>query len=300
MACIACPRDACGPSLGVKATIARIQRNMPGLIGLPVRTRQIRPRFHPRGIAADSGESSSEGRVTVRSDRLCRDPAIVGRRQHQVLLVAPCGSRPSWRPSRLARARAMQPDRWTRCPALRWERATRAVPSKALQVRKSEKRQRPPTRGSDAAPARPAADAVRAAAGGLLGGAGFSIRVPTTAYISPALGTTERYGGGDHSVGPRTWFFWSTWSAAATGAVQVSSPNCAPTTAAGRRTTPGRGCPGSRSASSVPRRPAGTVTGRGSASWSSPPAPEAGFSGSSSKGRETRTRTRQHHPGING
>ena len=59
---------------------------------------------------ADEGRNRSVGPV-------CRGPAIVvGRRQHPVLLVAPCGSRPSWRPSRLARA--IQPGRWTRCPAL--------------------------------------------------------------------------------------------------------------------------------------------------------------------------------------
>ena len=107
--------------------------------------------------------------------------------------------------------------------------------------------------GSDAAPARRPADVVRAAAGDVLGDAGFSIRCGPQSTSVPHRGRPNRSGGGpfgrardaaartsspDSSV--KTWFIWSTWSAAATGAVQCRAPHCAPTTAAGRRTTPGR------------------------------------------------------------
>ena len=62
--------------------------------------------------------------------------------------------------------------------------AMRAVPSKALRGRKGRETGEAACQGSDAAPARPVADAVRAGAGGFLGDAGFSIRVPTAEYIS--------------------------------------------------------------------------------------------------------------------
>ena len=78
-------------TVGCQAGMARIQRNIPVLTGVPVRTRRVRPRFHPRGIAAYSGKPSSGGDRSVGT--AFRAPAIVvGRRQHPVLLVAPCGS----------------------------------------------------------------------------------------------------------------------------------------------------------------------------------------------------------------
>ena len=80
----------------------------------------------------------------------------------------------------------------------RWDRASRAVPSKARQVRKSEKRQRPRTKA--VTPPRPDG-LVRAAAGDVLGDAGFSIRCRPQSTSVPHRGRPSG-SRGDHSVGP--------------------------------------------------------------------------------------------------
>ena len=57
-------KAVCRTRPDIKATIARIQKQIPVFIGVSVRTRRVRPRFHPRATAAPSrGPSWSPGGV---------------------------------------------------------------------------------------------------------------------------------------------------------------------------------------------------------------------------------------------
>ena len=64
---------------GLVAAKTRIQRTTPVLIGVSVRTRRVRPRFHPRGTAAHGRRPLSPG---------TRGPGTCGSRQNRTPAVA--------------------------------------------------------------------------------------------------------------------------------------------------------------------------------------------------------------------
>ena len=85
--------------LGDMAGIARIQRKTPVFIWVSVRTRWVRPRFHPRGAAAHgrgplSPRGVRPGRVTPEQNaRHCdTSPQAEQRRLVEPLFVRPCVS----------------------------------------------------------------------------------------------------------------------------------------------------------------------------------------------------------------